>query len=508
MSYVSVLEVSFELTQGRTNVSAILSADILVNVCDKLDSTAENAVMLKHEANQAILALSNTCRSWRYHITGCKSLFRNIAFDASFEESIVTAGIFLKALEGTVIPITVHANLGRSPSRDPMIVKLFGQLRSHIPHIVHFEYDGDMARYRPYLDCPAPNLLFFSDNFDTYPGSGPPLFRGQMPGLRVMTTLSPAPQVLWITSTLSDLTILNLGFLGLDLYIPLGSFLDLLRRSPRLERLSVQCFVPAIDPSEDLEDVFLPCLDTLSLQHNEFHTIIKRLRIPNIRKLFFSGESHPASGEGLNPTFKATHLFAGLPLLPIFERPIESLRLETTGNGRTSGDFCLRLTAGGGFILRVSLSWILDAIPLFGGYVKRSVLGLIEIVTFAAQAQVGLFHAYLVPSDIPVYQPLLLVTDIDQLTVQGGFAVDVLKKLTLGAGSQHLLPRLRLLNIVDQLPFSGEEGRRVLLSCLRSRADGDVHFSVRLVDTEVHRADFSEPGYIAKREFREHRCCL
>lgn len=456
--------------------------------------------MLKHEVNRTILALSNVCRSWYHHITSCKSLFRNIAFDVSSEESIVTAGIFLGALEGTVVPISVYANLGRSTDRDPMVMRLFAQLRPHIPYIVHFEYDGDMARYRLYLDYPAPNLLFFSDNFDTYPGNGPPLFRGQTPRLRVLTTLSPAPQTLWITSKLLDLTVLNLGFLVMGSHIPLRSFLDLLRGSPRLESLGVQCFVPVIDPDDDLKSVFLPLLHTLSLQHNEFHTIVKHLRIPSVRKLFFFGESHPVSGEGMNPTFKAPHLFAGLPILPIFRRPIETVRLETAGNGRTCAELRLYLTADGGFELRVSLCWIIDAVPSFNDYVKHSVLELVGITSLAPHARVGIFHAYTLPQNTHIYQPFLTVANIDQLTVWGGFSVDVLKKLTVRVGAHHPPPRLRLLNIDDWLPFSSEESRRVLLSCLQSRASGDVRFSVRLMDANVDCSDLGELGYIVERE--------
>ena len=167
------------LPRGRMDVSATLSADLLAAVCGQLEFTPTGDVaMLKHERNQTILALSNVCRLWHHHITGCKHLLHDIAFDASCEGSIVTAGAFLKMLEGTRVPINIYANLGQSPHPSPMVMGLFVRLHPHIPHIVHFEYDGDMAGYRPYLDRPAPNLLFFSDGFDTHPGSGPPLFHG------------------------------------------------------------------------------------------------------------------------------------------------------------------------------------------------------------------------------------------------------------------------------------------------------------------------------------------
>ena len=484
--------------------------DVLAIVCNQLESlsTIKDIVILKHEKNQAILALSNVCRSWHDHIFSCKNLISDIAFDFSSEESIATAGFFLKKLEGTEVPISVYARLGQSTDPSPTVTKLFVRLHSSIPHIVHFEYDGDMARYRSYLDRPAPNLLFFSDRFDTYPGTGLPLFRGQMPVLRVLTTLSPASQVLWTTSTLPNLTTLNLGFLDMEPFVVLSSLLNLLRESPHLESVSIQSFTPVVNPNEALRDVCLPRLHTLNLQHNEFHTVLKRLRMPNVHKVSFCGESHPISGEALNPTFEAPHLFASLPLLPIFERPIKSLRLETTGDGRTNVDFRIHLAADGGFIFRVSLSWILDAVPLFDEYLKNSITGLIGMMNLAPQAHVELLLAYLAPSDIPVYRPLLLVADIGDLTILGRFAADVLNQLTMDAGSWHFLPRLRLLKIVCWLPSLDEEGRRALSSCLRSRATGRVHFSIRLVGTEVPRTDFRESGYIVERECFETQCTL
>jgi len=350
--------------QGRADIPAPLSGDILATVCDLLESPpfTKRTALLKHKKNQTILALSHVCRSWYRQITGCKSIFRDIAFDVSSEESIVTAGVFLKILERTTVPINVHASLGQSCDPDPMLTRLFTQLRPHSQHIVHFEYNGDMARYCGYLDLPAPNLLFFSDSFDTYPGSGPPLFCGQMPRLRVLTTLSLASRIVWATSTLSDLTILNLGFLDSEPYIPLGSFLNLLRGSPCLESVNVLRFTPVISHNEDLRDIFLPRLHTLNLVHNKFHAIVKHLRIPNVRKLYFCGESHAPQRVGVNPTFEAQHLFTELPILPIFERPIEHVLLKTTGNGTACADFHLHLVADGGFVLRVSLFWILDAV--------------------------------------------------------------------------------------------------------------------------------------------------
>ena len=151
-------------------------------------------VTLKHKKNLDIIALSTVCKSWHQHITGSKILFRDIAFDISCEESIVTAGVFLKVLEGTQIPVNVYAHLGENTS-DPMIMKLLALLRPHIEHMVRFNYCGNMNAYRSYFNIPAPNLLYFSDCFDMYPGRGPPLFCGQTPRLRALTTVSQVDKI-------------------------------------------------------------------------------------------------------------------------------------------------------------------------------------------------------------------------------------------------------------------------------------------------------------------------
>lgn len=286
--------------------------------------------------------------------------------------------------------------------------------------------------------------------------------------------------------------------------VPLYSLLELLRGSPCLESVSILCFTPVVNISVPLQDVHLPQLHTLDLHHNELHTILKYLRMPSVRRVFFCGESHPVSGNELNPTFEVPNLFAGLPSFPIFERPIKSLRLKTTGDGKTNADFSIRLTADGGFVLRVTLSWILDAVPLFDDYLKHSMAQLVGKLSLAPQAHVELLLSYLSPSDIPTYQPFLLITDIESLTVQGGFTTDVLSKLTIHAGSKHrLLPRLRILNIVDRFPLPDEDDKRKLLYCLRSRFTAHVPFTIRLMDTEFSYMDQSKLGHIFEREFLE-----
>lgn len=470
-----------------------LSEDILEAICHQLEtlSTGDNIVLLKHEKNKNIFTLSMVCKSWHRRLTStCKALFQDIAFHISSLESIVTAQFFLDLLEGSEVPTYVYADLGHY--LHPAITKLFAKLRTRTNHIVHFEYHGDMDGYRSHLNSPAPNLLFFSDNFDTCPGQGPPLFCGYAPKLRALTTLSQAPGPVWITSLLPDLTHLDIGFLELGVLAALSSFLELLRGSPRLETLSAGCFVPLINPNEDPGVVFLPCLHTLRLEHNEFHTIIKRLTIPNVRKITYNGESHPVCGGQMNPTFTAAHVFLGLPLLPIFERPIKKVLVKTMRNG----EFCFSLSADGGFSLYVWLDWVHE-VHLFDGYAARSIAELVGMITLAPDAHVQLVHPYLIPSDIPIYRPFLRVSNIDRLTIRGGFAAYMLNELTVSVDHITLLPRLRLLDIVDRSPFANEDGE-LLLSCLHSRSDS--HFSIRLVDEGIPPSVYMDSRYAVQRK--------
>ena len=453
--------------------------------------------MLKHKKNLDIIALSTVCKSWHQYITSSKILFRDIAFDISCEESIATAGVFLKALEGTQIPVNVYAHLGENTS-DPMIMKLLTRLRPHIEHMVRFNYRGNMNAYRSYFDIPAPNLLYFSDCFDTYPGRGPPLFCGQTPRLRALTTVSQNDKIVWTASALSDLTVLDLAPSRLGLVLPLRSLLELLQGSPRLEILKFPCFGLSIGCDEHLQDVLLSHLHTLNLDHSEFHTIVKYLRMPSVRKISFLGYSYaPGDAGAISPTFEAPHLFAGLPLFPVFGHPVKGVYVETTLEGEDKV-FKLRLTADGGFVLDVQMGWILDTVILFDDYVTRSIVELMKIMTLGPRAHVELHHTHMVPSDTPIYQQFLQVDNIDRLTIRGRIAMDVLSDLTVRPTSPRLLPRLRLLEIVDQLSLSGE-GRMILLSCLQSRTIGDIPFSIRLMDAYLARADFSKFGYIVER---------
>ncbi|KAF9779698.1 hypothetical protein BJ322DRAFT_1112997 [Thelephora terrestris] len=227
-------------------------------------------------------------------------------------------------------------------------------------------------------------------------------------------------------------------------------------------------------------------------QHNEFHTLVKHLRMPNVHRISFCGESHPVCGLGINPTFRAPHLFDGLPSFPIFEWPIERVFIRT----REGSEFVLSLTAKGGFVLYALLSWVADAVPLFDGYVERSIKELAKIMALAPQAHVQLHHLYLVPSDLPVYQPFLLVSDIDRLTIRGGFAADILYRLTAHSDHTPLLPHLSRLNIMDRGPLAAGV-RETLVSCLRSRKD--LCFTVRVVDEELPCAAYNDLGFTVKQ---------
>ena len=88
----------------------------------------------------------------------CSTSFRDTAFDTPFGETIVIAAVSFEAPGGAMIPASARANLGRSS--DPIVKRLFAQLRPRAPYIVHFEHDGDISRYRPLLDCPAPSSSF------------------------------------------------------------------------------------------------------------------------------------------------------------------------------------------------------------------------------------------------------------------------------------------------------------------------------------------------------------
>ena len=484
---------------GRSSVFGKISADILRVVCNHLEPLSRDIVKSKREKSQTIHSLSGVCRLWSQHITS--GLLSDIAFDTSFKESITTAGVFLKKLEGANTTISVYANLGdsESPNPDPMTEKLFIRLRHHIPHITYFKCYGNIAGYRSYLDCPAPNITSFSDFLYQYE-SGPPLFCGQMPRLQSLTTCSRAPQVNWMISGLPDLTFLELRFTGEELYVPLSPLLDLLQGSPRLEHICIHNFNPVINANKLLRSVSLPHLHTLLLAASDLHTILKHLTVPCLRRLHHSSKSHPEEPPRgtLSPTCQAPHLFTDLPSLPIFEQLIKNLHFEASRNDIVGHvDLFLVFSGDEKFSFETLMRWHREATPLLDGFLKRTIAHLASNVTFAPQAYGDIHLGHFTP--LEVYKPLLFVDAKIELIIQGEFAVDVLRELTAQASSQHLPPRLHCLSIVDQLPLSHESNRRALLSCLQSHFAGN--FSIRLMDSEILREVCNEPGYIITREF-------
>lgn len=123
------------------DVLKALSEDILEAICHQLEppSADENNVLLKHEKNKTVLAVSNVCKSWNWRLMKlCKSLFQDIAFHVSSTESFATARVLLELLEESEVPTYVYAELGHY--YHPALAGLFAKIHPRIKHIVHFEY--------------------------------------------------------------------------------------------------------------------------------------------------------------------------------------------------------------------------------------------------------------------------------------------------------------------------------------------------------------------------------
>jgi hypothetical protein len=164
-----------------------LPEGILETICHQLEpSTSETTSLPKHEENKTVLALSKVCKTWYSCVTTYAALFQDITFDFLSEGSILIVRIFLKWPEGTEAPIYAFADLSYSPV--DALLELFAKFRPHIWHVVHSEHSDELNGYCSYfypstLHLPffSDNSVFFSDNSNTYPGKGPPLFRDHTP---------------------------------------------------------------------------------------------------------------------------------------------------------------------------------------------------------------------------------------------------------------------------------------------------------------------------------------
>lgn len=408
--------------------------------CTVRTTTTLSVPLLKHRTNQAILAMSQVCRSWRRRLICLKRLWRVIAFDANSEPaSVQLAMLFLTRIKDDDILVHVYAGFPLNNLVDPAITALLLNLRERTVWWERFIYWGRLGKYRRFLDLPAPKLREFSDNRDLshlYYGCGRPLFAGHTPMLRSLVTSTLGE---WTSEAFSNLRTLHLRVC--DTNLPIKSLLNVLRRASQLVELKFAS--PTIPPHDctACEPVNLPHMKSVRVFNPGFHMILTHLVVPNVRSMEVSSV-HPgvASSLQIGPAFQAPHPFIEFPPVPVLNLPISFIHCSVQCSpSRFSLTIDLRTQDDASFVIK--LSWIGgQKIHHWKRYFERSISALTGMETTHSPV-VSLIAEF--PFD---YTPLLHLPGIKVVA----FAGDLQKLLQVladcdGGNEAPLLPRLRCL---------------------------------------------------------------
>lgn len=314
----------------------------------------------KHQKNQLILSMSHVCRSWRVRMMGLKRLWREIAFDVETQPASANlAAFFLTVIKDDNIPIRIYTRFPFGDLPDPTVISLLSELRGQTHRWETFLYWGRLGPYRPYLDLPAPELRNFSDNHDlSHLYFGPTttqLFAGHFPGLRSLVTSALGG---WQPATLVQLEALDLWDCNAGFSI--GSLLNFLRCTPRLEQISIISPNLPIHDCQSGEVICLPFLKDIKVRNPDFYSIVEHLAIPNARVVFmYSVYTRGAPGLQVGPAFQAPHPFLGLDSMgtPLFRQAVvvASFDVQTTSSGFT---FTVSFVTEKKTSLCISLEWV------------------------------------------------------------------------------------------------------------------------------------------------------
>lgn len=447
--------------------------EVLSAICCETEdrsSSLRTSVRRKHLKNLNVLALSQVCRMWRFHIDNNKSLWRDIAFDVSDIWSIKTAEHFLSMVERADILFSVFADLYGDPYG---AVGIVARLQPLTNRISHFEYFGALGECRQYLDRPAYNLrhLSGSPDLDQNPTIlSDPLFAGGMPHLRSLTTMAIANCAGWSTS-LPRLMELELVPQHYGCELPFESLRNMLQGVPNLRTLKISG-LGRINTNQVSNRVTLPNLKILDLNQSDIGTILNHLEMPRLQRLASYGSDYPPGYTVLAPVFQAPHFFAQITQIPILNQEVAEVFLMA---GKIGEDrrFWFRLHSScRRYSLDIRMCWSRVAASGWEGYIERSIVTLEKLLVLSPRAQISLdFHS---PFSQPLFIPFFRSPQVYHLTINCGLAEAFSRSLAL-AKIYYPPLQLRRLELTDGSPAAA----RVIQLIGSYLLGSGVKFSVR-----------------------------
>ena len=224
------------------------------------------------------------------------------------------AGKVAWKLAGKILNVLEMYQVGKCWVHCPFPCDVLVMYQLSTPPLAPCVYWGRLGPYRSYLDHPARGLQYFSDDHDlSHLFSGQTqLFAGQVPNLQSLVTSALKS---WPPGMLVHLRVLNLW--DCDNRLSLGSLLDSLRCTPKLEEISIVSPNPPMYDCPPGEVVDLSHLKDITVRNPDFYSIVGHFAVPNARTVaVYSVYTRGASGTQVGPAFRSPNPFVGFSSMP------------------------------------------------------------------------------------------------------------------------------------------------------------------------------------------------
>ena len=413
--------------------------------------------------NRTLRLMSHICRTWRARLIRSKSLWGDIAFDATEPKSVRLAGDFLDMVRDSTVSLHIYAGFGES--FDPEVSTLLQDLRTYIDRWQVFEYEGQLREYQQYLDLSAQRLARFSDHHDFSSVLLPPLdiFAGQTPSLRSLSTSQIRN---WSAGALSNLTELNVVYSQQGPPFSLGSLVNVLRATPNLEALRLASPNPLVLDCAASEVANLPRLETLRLYNANIYSLIPHLQLPALSGMMFSSSYDRWSYPHPHPVSRAHDLFSPFPPIDLLEQKFSLVEVQIGFLPNGVLRFGAHLYSDDEYFFGVHLNLFEEGWCRWKDFFKRSITRLAERVQLDPMACLQF------TSDFPLDCDSFLGFNTIKVLTFGGHGRDIMQ--TLICVSHETLPAMPFPHLEELTLLDYEMNIHdipLIILCLQSRED-------------------------------------
>jgi len=410
--------------------------------------------------NQTLRLMSHVCRTWRARLIHSKSLWGDIAFDATEPKSVRLAGDFLDTTRDSTVSLRIYAGFGGS--FDPEVSTLLQDLRKYVNRWQVFEYEGQLKEYLQYLDLGAQRLARFSDHHDFSSILLPPqrIFAGRTPSLRSLSTSQIGN---WSAGALSNLTELNVVYSQHGPPFSLKSLINILRETPNLEALRLASPNHLVLDCTASEVANLPRLETLRLYNANIYSLVSHLQLPVLSGMILSSSYDRWSHPQHHPVSRAHDLFSPFPPIDLLEQKFSLVEVQIGFLPNGILRFSAHLFSDDEYFFGVHFNLFGEGWCRWGDYFKRSIMKLAEIVRLDPMATLQF------TSDLPFDCDSFLGFHTIRFLTFGGRGRDIIQMLICVSHETLPMPFPHLTELTLEDEEMNIHDIPLIIVCLQSR---------------------------------------